>query len=96
MIKQFAQRTRQTNATRLFAVNAIQRVRNKYVDCSAQPNPFGYRCRTVLTRTGLEIPIIVGEQHQIHHAKQEAQKGHQIRRKPAREELHEQRTRTLL
>jgi len=87
MIKELPQRAGQSNTSGLLAINAVQRVGQKDVDARAEPDPRGNGCGALLAGTRLEIPVIVGEQHQVHGAKQEAQKGHQVGRKPAREEL---------
>lgn len=88
VIEELSQRPRQPDATRLFAVDPIQRVRGEDEDGRQQPHDVrdGRDVRMVVG-AGRKVPVVPRQHDEIQRREQETDKRHDVWGQPAREEV---------
>lgn len=95
MVEQFAQRSGQTDATRLLAIDAVQRVRGEDEHGGQQPNDVRYRHLGGrlgggrIRRAGRETPVVPRQHHKVGDGEQESDKRQHVWCNAAREILHQ-------
>lgn len=90
VVEELAERTRQADPTRLFAVDAVQRIGCENKDGSQQPNYIRDRrdVRMVIG-AGRKVPVVPREHDKVERREQEADERHHVRRQPSREVVDE-------